>query len=69
MLAKNPLNRLNLNLDQTGLIPDGQCGFRKDRGTIDMLFTARQLQVECQEQTVDRRITFVDLKQSVLRGF
>ena len=44
ILAKNLLNRLNAHLDQAGLIPESQCGFRKDRGTIDMIFTARQLQ-------------------------
>ena len=41
ILAKILLNRLNAHLDQTGLIPKSQCGFRKDRGTIDMIFTAR----------------------------
>ena len=30
-----------------------QCGFRKDRETIDMIFTARQLPEKCQEQNVD----------------
>ena len=53
ILAKILLNRLNVHLDQKGLIPESQCGFRKDRGTIDMIFTARQLQEKCQEQNVD----------------
>ena len=44
ILAKNILNRLNAHRDKAGLIPESQCGFRKDRGTIDMIFTARQLQ-------------------------
>ena len=35
-LAKFLLNRLNVHLDQAGIIPESQCGFRKDRGTIDM---------------------------------
>ena len=35
------LNRLNVHLDQKELIPESQRGFRKDRGTIDMIFTAR----------------------------
>ena len=43
-MAKFLLNRLNAHLDQAGLIPESQCGFRKDKGTIDMIFTARQQQ-------------------------
>ena len=61
ILAKLLLNRLNAHLDQAGLIPESQCGFRKDRWTIDMTFTARQLQEKCQEQNVDLYVTFVDL--------
>ena len=58
------LNRLNAHLDQAGLIPESQCGFRKDRGTIDMIFTARQLQEKCQVQNVDLYMTFVDLTKA-----
>ena len=58
------LNRLNVHLDQKGLIPESQCGFRKDRGTIDMIFTARQLQKKCQWQNVDLYMTFVDLTKA-----
>ena len=65
ILAKILLNRLNVHLDQTGLIPESQCGFRKDRGTIDMIFTARQLQEKCQEQNVDLYMTFVDLTKAL----
>ena len=61
ILAKILLNRLNAHLDHAGLIPESQCGFRKDRGTIDKIFTARQLQEKCQEQNVDLYMTFVDL--------
>ena len=64
ILAKILLNRLNAHLDQAGLIPESQCGFRKDRGTIDMIITARQLQEKCQEQNVDLYMTFVDLTKA-----
>ena len=64
ILAKILLNRLNAHLDQAGLIPESQCGFRKDRGTIDMIFTARQLQEKCLEQNVDLYMTFVDLTKA-----
>ena len=53
ILARVLLDRLNEHLEQSGLLPESQCGFRKDRGTIDMIFTARQLQEKCQEQNVD----------------
>ena len=36
------LNRLTLHLDQ-GLLPESQCGFRKEHRTIDMVLAARQL--------------------------
>ena len=61
ILTKILLNRLNALFDQKGLIPESQCGFRTDRGTIDMIFTARQFQKKCQEQNVDLYMTFVDL--------
>ena len=61
LLAKTLTNRLNVYLDQTGLIPESQCGFRKDRGTIEMIFTATQLQEKCKEQNVDLSMMFVDL--------
>ena len=32
------LGRLNVHFDQAGVLPEGQCGFRKDRGTIAMIF-------------------------------
>ena len=64
ILAKILLNRLNAHLDQTGLIPESQCGFRKDKGTIDMIFTARQLEEKCKEQNVDLYMTFDDLTKA-----
>ena len=53
-----------VHLEQKGLIPESQCGFRKDRGTIYMIFTARQLQEKYQEQNVDLNLTFVDLTKA-----
>ena len=65
ILAKIPLNRLNAHLDQAVLIPESQCGFRKDRGIIDMIFTARQLQEKSKKQSVDLYMTFfVDLTKA-----
>ena len=42
VLARVLLNRLNEHLEKAGLLPESQCGFRKDRVTINMIFTARQ---------------------------
>uniref|UniRef100_A0A183TIF7 Endo/exonuclease/phosphatase domain-containing protein n=1 Tax=Schistocephalus solidus TaxID=70667 RepID=A0A183TIF7_SCHSO len=36
------LNRLNAHLER-GLFPESQCGFRRHRGTIDIICAARQL--------------------------
>ena len=52
ILVRILLNRLTTLLNQ-GLIPESQCGFRKERGTIDMVFAAKLLQEKCQEQHID----------------
>ena len=63
ILARILLNRLITHLDQ-GLLPESQCGFRKERGTTDMVFAARQLQEKCQEQNSDLFSTYVDLTKA-----
>jgi hypothetical protein len=63
ILARLLLNRLNDHLNQ-GLLPESQCGFRKNRGTVDMIFAARQLQEKCQEQNVNLFSTYVDLTKA-----
>ena len=63
--TKTMLNRLNVHFELKGLNPESQRGFRKDRVTIDMIFTARQLQEKCQEQNVDLYTTFVDLTKAL----
>ena len=64
ILARIILNRLICHLDQEELLPESQCGFRRDRGTTDMIFAARQLQEKCQEQNLDLYLTFVDLTKA-----
>ena len=63
ILARILLNRLMNHLEQ-GHLPESQCGFRKERGTTDMVFAARQLKEKCQEQNVDLYSTFVDLTKA-----
>uniref|UniRef100_K7EZ86 Reverse transcriptase domain-containing protein n=2 Tax=Pelodiscus sinensis TaxID=13735 RepID=K7EZ86_PELSI len=63
ILARVLLNRLINHLEQ-GLLPETQCGFRKERGTVDMIFAARQLQEKCQEQNRELYTTFVDLTKA-----
>nr|VZI01100.1 unnamed protein product [Spirometra erinaceieuropaei] len=57
------LNRLNNHLGQ-GLLPESQCGFRRHRGTTDMIFAARQLQEKCQVMRTHLYSTFVDLTKA-----
>jgi len=63
ILARILLNRLIYHLEE-GLLPESQCGFRKGRGTVDMIFAARQLQEKCQEQNQGLFSTFVDLTKA-----
>ena len=63
ILARILLNRLTAHLEK-GFLPESQCGFRKERGTIDMIFAARQLQEKCQEQNTDLYSTYIDLTKA-----
>ena len=63
VLAKIMLIRLNKHIvDST--CPESQCGFRRGRGTTDMIFTARQLQEKCREQRMNLCIAFIDLSKA-----
>nr|VZI51046.1 unnamed protein product [Spirometra erinaceieuropaei] len=64
IFARILLNRLNNNLEQ-GLLPESQCGFRRHRGTTDMIFVARQIQEKCQEMRTPLYSTFVDLTKAL----
>ena len=62
-LSRKPNNMYQL-LGIYGLLPESQCGFRGGRGTVDMIFAARQLQERCQEQYDDLFITFFVLTKA-----
>ena len=46
LLARVLLNRLTQHLVDN-IVPESQCGFRQNRGTIDMIFAVRQLREKC----------------------
>ena len=63
ILARVLLNRLLDHLE-SGLLPESQCGFRAGRGTVDIIFAARQPQEKCRKQHQDLYTTFVDLTKA-----
>ena len=54
------LNHLNNHL-QHGILPERQCGFCRELGTVDMVFAIRPLQAKCQEQNTYLYSAYVDL--------
>ena len=63
ILAGTLLSRLNAEIVKT-ILPESQCGFRQNRGTTDMIFTARQIQEKCSEPRQDLYQIFVDLTKA-----
>jgi len=64
VLACVLLNRLNGHVNSNSVIPESQCGFRSGRDTMDMIFTARQIQEKCREQHQDLLMVFIDLTKA-----
>lgn len=65
VMARILKERLEVVADQ--ILPESQCGFRKDRGCIDMIFVARQLIEKVRKHNEALYILFVDLKNSIPR--
>ncbi|CAH1231299.1 Hypp378 [Branchiostoma lanceolatum] len=63
VLTRILLLRLIKNVSED-VLPESQCGFRKDRSTADMIFVARQIQEKCREQHQDLYMVFVDLTKA-----
>ena len=63
VLARLLLNRLMEDICPT-IIPESQSGFRSGKGTVDMIFSARQIQEKCTEQQVPLYQVFVDLTKA-----
>ena len=53
-----------LSLIAERLLPDSQCGFRKGRGCVDMVFVARQLLEKAREHNDYLYTLFVDLRKA-----
>jgi len=43
-------------------IGDYQCGYRRERSTVDQIFTVRQILEECSEHGKDTHHLFIDFE-------
>lgn len=59
VLAKIMLHR-PINDITESLLPESQCGFRRNRSTADMVFTTRHLRKKCRMQHWDLFMAFFD---------
>ena len=57
------LNRLIPTIAQENL-PESKCGFRSNRGTVDMIFILKQMQEKCREQNIGLYAAFIDLTKA-----
>ena len=62
VFARVLLKRLQVLAD--AVYPESQCGFRRDRSTIDMIFTLSLLQEKCREQGQPLFLAFIDLTKA-----
>ena len=62
ILARIMLNRITKHILDD--VSESQCGFRKQRGTMDMVFAIRQLKEKCVEQHQDLHLLFIDLTKA-----
>jgi len=63
VLARCMLSRLLTEIVDK-VVPESQCGFRRERGTVDMMFVMRQIQEKCREQHRDLFVAFIDLTKA-----
>ena len=63
VLARIMLHRVATHVTEN-ILPESQCGFRRDRGTADMIFVARQMQEKCREHRKDLYLAFIDLSKA-----
>ena len=63
ILARLILNRIIKHLVDE-IYPESQCGFRSGRGTIDMIFSLRQVEEKVREKNQEMYMVFVDLTKA-----
>ena len=63
ILACILLNRLIPTIAQENT-PESQCGFRSNRGTVDIIFVLRQIHEKCRRQNMGLYAAFVDLTKA-----
>ena len=64
VLLKIVANRLRDYCEAPGILPDEQCGFRRERSTVDMLFVLRRLQKLARRRIIPLYMCFVDLQKA-----
>ena len=62
ILAKIMSNRLHPHIEK--ILPESQTGFRTNRGTVDSIFSIRQLQEKVKEQQSKLYVAFIDLTKA-----
>ena len=50
------------------LLTESQCGFRRDRSTIDMIFSFRQNKTRAIEQNQELYVIFAEFKKNLRSG-
>lgn len=63
ILAKVMQSRLATNIIDK-VVSESHCGFRSNRGTVDIIFSAGQLQEKCIEQNIGLYAAFIDLTKA-----
>ena len=63
VFAKILLIRLNKSFVDE-VCPESQCGFRREHGTVDLIFVARHLHEKCLEQNRNMCMAFIELTKS-----
>ena len=63
ILARIIINRINEKITNT-VCSESQCGYRKGRSTVDMIFSLRQIQEKSREHRTPLYMAFIDLTKA-----